>query len=101
VKPNNKIRQAAKGETCTLLFPGVGVHDPATVVWAHSPFPGDGKSMGAKSYEFCGCLACHACHDILDSRVKTKLDRDYVRAKFNEAMKRSLIRLWERGIKPW
>jgi hypothetical protein len=98
---NKKIRQAAKGESCALLLPGVGQHDPATVVWAHSPFLGDGKRMGGKAYEFCGCFACHPCHDILDGRVKTDLERESLRAHFNEAMKQSLIRLWNGGIKPW
>ena len=98
---NNKIRQAAKGESCTLLLPGAGHHDPETVVWAHSPFLGDGKGLAQKSHDFIGCFACHRCHDILDGRARPDFDHEFLRARFNEAFKQSLIRLYEREVRLW
>jgi len=57
--------------------------------------------MGAKSHDFCGCYGCSQCHDILDGRRKTAYDRETLRHYFNEAMKKSLIRLWEMKVKIW
>jgi hypothetical protein len=95
------ITKAANGQACTLLLPGIGHHDPQTVVWAHSPFIGDGKSMGGKSRDWIGCMACSKCHDILDGRTPTNHDREFLRAQFYHAMKVSLMRLQDMGVKLW
>jgi hypothetical protein len=95
------LRKSARGETCTLILPGICNLNPETTVWAHSPFRGDGKSMGSKSHDFCGCYACSSCHDALDGRVPHDFERSWLRMQFLEAMKNSLIQAWQKGVKIW
>lgn len=60
------LRQAAKGQTCTLRLDGC-LHSPDTVVLAHlRRFSQAG--MGQKPPDWCAVFACAACHDILDRR---------------------------------
>lgn len=98
---SNALRKHAKGQVCTLNLPGFCNHNPETTVWAHSPFRGDGKHLGGKSHDFIGCDACSSCHDVLDSRVKHGFDRGWLRCRFLEAMKNSLIRAFHDGVKIW
>ena len=59
------LRDSAKGQECTLQFPGgVCNHDPATVVLAHLPSPV--KGMGNKGDDFHAVFACSNCHEQLD-----------------------------------
>lgn len=94
----SKIRESARGETCTLNLPGVHRHDPETVVWAHSPFLEDGRGLGQKAPDWCGCYACHECHDYLDGRRKHDYDREWLKDRFNRALKVSIGRLIRKGI---
>ena len=99
---NKKIRESARGETCALNIPTVCNNDPATVVWCHSPFASDGRGMGTKSHDILGAYGCSACHDVIDGRVQVPgIDNDERRRFFDTALKRSLIRLWRKGIQPW
>lgn len=64
-----KIRQAARGQDCTLRVPGVCNFDPETVVLAHAPCAD--KGMGYKSPDWWAAFACSACHAWIDRRVTT------------------------------
>jgi hypothetical protein len=83
------------------MLPGVKVHDPKTVVWAHSPFMIDGGHMGGKSHDFIGCFACADCHDRLDGRVDPGITRTDLRCRFLEAWRKSLVKLHDMGVKIW
>ena len=61
------LREAAKGKQCTLRWPGVCNHDPATVVLCHIRMPGDG--IGTKPPDTCAFLGCHECHALADGRM--------------------------------
>lgn len=97
-----ELLRSAKGEACTLLFPGVDNHDPATVVWCHSPFIEDGKGKGLKGHDFIGAMGCQQCHDLLDQRVRRSDITFAVRQlHFLLGFKASMRRVFERGIKIW
>ena len=55
---NQKIRDAAKGEDCTIC----GVNDD-TIVFAHFDEQYAGKGMRQKADDCAGFFLCHACHD--------------------------------------
>ena len=62
---NQRMRDLARGEDCTVQFPG-GACDPATVVLAHPNSLAELKGMGYKSNDSAGAFACSRCHKIID-----------------------------------
>lgn len=63
---SNKLRDSARGESCTLRIPGVCCGDPETVVLAHLPY--GGRGMGLKAPDTHSAYACASCHDAVDGR---------------------------------
>ncbi|WP_018865110.1 nuclease domain-containing protein [Thioalkalivibrio sp. ARh3] len=61
------IREAARGQTCTLRLPGVCSGDPGTTVLAHPPICNGG--MALKGADIDGSFACANCHDVVDGRA--------------------------------
>ena len=61
---SKQLRASAKGESCTLEFPGVCNHDPETVVLAH--LPSSVKGLATKSDDWHAVFACSACHEHMD-----------------------------------
>lgn len=69
---SKKIRESARGETCTLRISGVCNHNPETVVFCHI---NDGsKGMGRKPDDLSGVYACSSCHDMIDGRRPMEID---------------------------
>jgi hypothetical protein len=62
------------------------------VVLAHVRLPGV-SGMGIKAHDLLGAWACSACHDAIDRRAHTDLDRDYVRLAHLEGMVRTINQL--------
>ena len=94
---SKKIRDAARGETCTLQIPGVCNGNTETTVLAH--LPDESHGMGRKSDDISAAFACSACHDVIDGRVKWELRPvDGGQWYMRRAMTRTLRRLIERGI---
>lgn len=93
------IRKAARGEDCTLLFPGACNQNSETTVLCHSPFLKDGRGMGLKSPDERACFGCSACHDILDARAHVPgLTRELIELGFEAAVVRTHARLRAKGI---
>ena len=63
---SQKLRDSARGQPCTLNFPGCN-HDAETTVLAH--LPSQVKGMGTKSDDWHAVFACSACHAGLDQRT--------------------------------
>lgn len=61
---SQKIRNSAKGQTCTLQFMGICNHNPETTVLAH--IRDSFKGMGNKASDLSAVYACSSCHDYLD-----------------------------------
>ena len=91
------LRKQAKGRGCTVRLPGVCNHNSETVVLAHIRMPGI-SGIGLKADDALGAWACSACHDAIDRRAHTDLDRDYVRLAHLEGMVRTIAQLRAEGI---
>ena len=85
------IRNAAKGQDCTVNIVGVCNYNPETVVFAH--YPSEGKGMGIKSSDLSGGFSCEGCHSALDGRTK-HANLDYGEREFY--MRRSMVRTLEK-----
>jgi hypothetical protein len=92
-----KLRKKAKGRGCMVRIPEVCNHNSETVVLAHYRLAGV-SGIGMKSPDLLGAWACSACHDAIDRRAHTDLDRDYVRLLHLEGMARTLAQLDREGL---
>ena len=92
-----KLRKEAKGRGCMVRIPAVCNHNSETTVLAHYRLAGV-SGIGMKSPDVLGAWACSACHDAIDRRAHTDLDRDYVRLLHLEGMARTLAQLNREGL---
>lgn len=92
-----KLRKEAKGRGCMVRIPEVCNHNSETVVLAHYRLAGV-SGIGMKSPDVLGAWACSACHDAIDRRAHTDLDRDYVRLLHLEGMARTIAQLNREGL---
>jgi hypothetical protein len=92
-----KLRKAARGRECMVRLIGICNHNPETTVLAHIRMPGI-SGMGIKADDLLGAWACSSCHDAIDRRSHTDLDRDYVRLAHLEGMARTITILRNEGI---
>jgi hypothetical protein len=86
------LRKQAKGRDCTVRLPSICNHNSETVVLAHIRMLGI-SGMGLKADDLLGAWACSACHDAIDRRAHTDLERDYVRLAHLEGMVRTIAQL--------
>jgi hypothetical protein len=75
-----------------IRLEGICNHNPETTVLAHIRLPGV-SGMGLKADDLLGAWACSSCHDAVDRRSNTDLDRDYVRLAHLEGMARTIAQL--------
>jgi len=97
------ITNSARGEYCTIRFPGVCRHSTESVVWCHAIGSAAGKGVGMKSHDLLGAYGCHACHDLYDGRRYRNdqgeiVARVFIELAFWEGHARSLLKLIEKGI---
>jgi hypothetical protein len=76
---------------------GICNHNPETTVLAHIRMPGI-SGIGMKADDLIGAWACSSCHDAIDRRSHTDLDRDYVRLAHLEGMARTITILRNEDI---
>ena len=91
------LRKEARGRGCMVRIPDVCSHNSETVVLAHYRLAGV-SGIGMKSPDILGAWACSACHDAIDRRAHTDLDRDYVRLLHLEGMVRTIAQLNREGL---
>lgn len=90
------IRNAARGQTCTLRLPGCN-NNPASTVFAHAPSIDNG--MGLKqARDFWGAFACSSCHDKVDGRVVTSEMRIMILERWIAGIYETQKRLIEAGL---
>ena len=82
------IRNAAKGEDCTICGNNNG-----TTVFAHLNEQWAGKGMGIKADDIAGFFACDVCHSDYDGGFFINGHDLLMRAYY-----RTIRRLWDRGI---
>jgi len=91
------LRKEARGRGCMVRIPEVCNHNSETVVLCHYRLAGV-SGMGMKSHDLIGAWACSSCHDAIDRRAHTDLDRDYVRLLHLEGMVRTIAQLNREGL---
>lgn len=94
----SKITDFAANQPCTCRIPGICNHNPSTSSWAHLNSIRWGSGRGKKSPDICGLIACFDCHGVIDGRVKTDHDRDYIKTLAYEGHLESLMLLHKAGI---
>jgi hypothetical protein len=91
------LRTEAKGRNCMVRLPNICNFNNETTVLAHYRLAGI-SGMGIKSDDLIGAWACSACHDAIDRRSNTDLDRDYVRLAHLEGVVRTIATLRKEGL---
>jgi hypothetical protein len=96
----SRIRQSAKGENCAVRIPGVCLHHPETVVFAHANGSAAGKGIGMKCPDLIGAYCCFACHDVYDRRKNPPqgLTHDDIKLMFADGVFRTQRLLEEKGL---
>lgn len=92
------IRKSARGQECTLRFPGICNRNPDTTAWCHSNRLEDGKGMGIKARDEEGCYGCSDCHAWLDGGYAGRMSREAVDARFDAARAESQGKLRAQGL---
>lgn len=92
------IREAARGEECTVQIFGCCVGGTETTVLAHLHDEA-GFGMGQKADDSSAVFACHGCHDELDGRTRKTEGKDLTWYKLR-ALKRTVRRLIEKSVYP-
>lgn len=97
---SDKIRQAARGERCTLRIIGVCNNDPETTVWAHVNGVRYNKGVGCKAPDILGAFACYACHSVYDGAHMRPagMSKEDVELAFWQGHGESICRLIEKGV---
>lgn len=91
---NKAIRDAARGEQCTMNSPACN-YDPSTVVFCHSNYGLHGKGSGQKADDVFGFFGCAECHRWYDTGPASKVEK---LEAFFYAWSRTLRRLIDMGV---
>ena len=93
---SKKIREAARGQRCTVRLPGVCCHDSETTVLAHFSYASSG--MGIKPGCISAAFCCHYCHAVVDGRAKAPVQKDDIEWCKARGMAETWQRLAEMGV---
>lgn len=91
------LRDAARGQECTVRVPGYCNFTPETVVLAHFRMAGI-CGTALKPIDLIGAHACSCCHDVIDGRVRTAFTHEQIRLMHLEGMVRTIDSLNRRGL---
>jgi len=94
------LREAARGRPCQVRIHGVCNCNPATTVLAHVRMIGI-SGMGIKVPDALASFACSACHDAIDRRAHTDLDREFVQLAHLQGVMRTQAILIREGALKW
>jgi len=92
----SKLTKAARGQECTIQIHPHCNMNPETVVFCHAP--SESKGMAIKSEDWWGADGCSSCHDIVDGRMRTDIDRAEVEYCFLRGIHRTIKRRIEQGL---
>jgi len=65
---DQRIRDSARGEECTVRIIGACAQDPAHTIWSHAPLQAAGKGRGWKAVDLAGAYCCTACDAVVDGQ---------------------------------
>jgi hypothetical protein len=99
-RTRQSIRDAARGEECTVRITGACVGGTETTVLSHWPGIDGDRGMGIKALDLCGAFACVGCHDVVDGRrgLPPGASRNSVTHDWLIGHLRTLVRLAQKGI---
>lgn len=69
---STKLRQSAKGQTCTFQIVGICSHNTEQTVLCH--IRDESKGLGNKASDYSAAFGCLACHDAIDQHRLSKED---------------------------
>lgn len=96
---NQKIRDSARGEECTVRIVGVCTFDPEKTIWSHAPLKAAGKGGQIKALDLCGAYCCTACDAVVDGQLKVPgVSRAQALEDWFMGHMRSLVRLRQKGL---
>jgi hypothetical protein len=87
------LRDAARGQQCTLQIPGVCKGRTDTTILAH--LDGEEKGRGLKVDDLFGADACFECHAALDGHKLNTSERMFYECR---ALRRTLKRRVRQGV---
>lgn len=91
------LRKLARGRECQVRLTGICNGNPETTVLAHFRMAGL-SGLGIKASDVIASWCCSSCHDAIDRRAHTDLDRDYVRLAHLEGIVRTQSQLIREGV---
>lgn len=97
---NQKIRDSARGEQCTVRIIGVCTFDPEKTIWSHAPLGAAGKGGQIKALDLCGAYCCTACDAAVDqlAGLPPGVTRAQVLEDWFMGHMRSLVILRQKGL---
>ena len=97
---DQRIRDSARGEACTVRIVGACTHEPAHTIWSHAPLQAAGKGRGWKSIDLAGAYCCTACDAVIDGQrpLPPGATRDSVMLDWFMGHMRSLVILKQKGL---
>lgn len=90
----SKYTKSAEGQMCQIRLEGICNFNSETTVFAHV----GGAGMGAKHIDIEGSYACSACHDVIDGRVNSGMDRDVIKLRALEGGVRTRSIMVKEGV---
>ena len=97
---DQRIRDSARDEECTVRIVGACTHDPAHTIWSHAPLQAAGKGRGWKSICLAGAYCCTTCDAVVDGQrhLPPGASRDSVMLDWFMGHMRSLVILKTKGL---
>lgn len=97
---DQRIRDSARGEACSIRIVGACDGRTDTTVWCHLPGIDGGRGMGFKAIDLCGAYGCFGCHNVVDGRAPLPpgASRTSVMLDFHAGHMRSLVILKQKGL---
>lgn len=89
----SKITKSARDEPCLVNLPGCKF-STETTVFAHL----SGAGWGQKMPDLFGAYCCGHCHDMLDGRNNTNMDKEFMNRCHLEGMVKTQKKLLEKGL---
>lgn len=83
-----------------VRLPGICNGNDETTVLAHIRMAGI-TGVGQKAPDLLGAWCCSTCHDVLDRRVQTDFEREFLQSCLYEGMVRTQYALISEGVVKW
>lgn len=97
---DQRIRDSARGEECTVRIIGACTFNPEHTIWSHAPLQAAGKGKSIKAVDLAGAYCCTSCDAVIDGQrpLPPGATRDSVMLDWFMGHMRSLERLCRKGL---